>query len=120
MLLGHFFKIIQSEQSNENYLLRIELNSGHPIFEGHFPQMPVVPGVCQIGMLEEILSYLHKSPLTLKKANSIKFLKLIEPPLVNQLYVQIKIEDNPPCYSVVCQYYNESTVFFKLKGDFHG
>jgi len=120
MVLGDFFEIIQLEHINENYLLHIELNIDHPIFRGHFPQKPVVPGVCQIRMLEEILERIYKTPFTLTKANSVKFLKLIEPPFFKDISVQIRVENKHPAYSVACQYYNDSNVFFKLKGDFHG
>lgn len=120
MLLGDFFEIKQLEHSNENYLLQIELNIDHRIFNGHFPQKPVVPGVCQIRMLEEILEHVYKLHFTLKRANSVKFLKLIEPIFFKDLSVQMRVENKHPDYLVVCEYYNASNIFFKLKGDFHG
>ena len=56
MLQGEFFKIISSESipdagpntGTENFRVVVNLDPLHPIYEGHFPQNPVVPGVCQI------------------------------------------------------------------------
>ena len=45
----------------------ILFNANHPIFKGHFEQMPVVPGVCQTQLIKEILQEEIKKNLILSK-----------------------------------------------------
>lgn len=57
----------------------IELNADHEIFAGHFPDAPILPGVCLLEITEKLLStYLQKKvKLTLLK--SIKIVHIIHP-----------------------------------------
>ena len=55
------------------------LNATHPIFTGHFPGQPVVPGACQLQMVEELLSHALGSEYRLVKADQLKFLTPIDP-----------------------------------------
>ena len=55
------------------------LNATHPIFTGHFPGQPVVPGACQLQMVEELLSHALGSEYRLVRADQLKFLTPIDP-----------------------------------------
>ncbi len=98
---------------------RVTFDTDHPIFKGHFPDMPVVPGVCQTQMLPEVLSQALKSDLHLKSAASIKFLSIVDPtknPSLDLIITFTKNEDG--AYNVSAQYKWGETVFFKFKGVF--
>ena len=46
-LLPNFYKVTHSEHINEtDWVVQVMLNPQHAIYSGHFPQQPVVPGVC--------------------------------------------------------------------------
>ena len=55
------------------------LNATHPIFAGHFPGQPVVPGACQLQIVQELLSHVLASEYRLLQANQLKFLTPIDP-----------------------------------------
>jgi 3-hydroxyacyl-[acyl-carrier-protein] dehydratase len=42
-------------------------------FQGHFPERPVVPGVCLVQSVLVMLEKLHGSPVRLKEISSAKF-----------------------------------------------
>ena len=45
-LLPNFYKVTHSEHINEtDRVVQVMLNPQHAIYNGHFPQQPVVPGV---------------------------------------------------------------------------
>ena len=46
MLLNDFFTINETVRSETEIWAELLINSNHIIFEGHFPNQPVVPGVC--------------------------------------------------------------------------
>lgn len=79
MLLGDFYQLVNSTTQENGYRAQVKLNAAHPIFEGHFPGNPVVPGVCQLQMVEEVLSHLTGKKLRLKTTGYVKFLHTINP-----------------------------------------
>ena len=54
MLLNDFFTIRDKVTSETEIWAELIINSNHKIFEGHFPNQPVVPGVCMMQMIKEI------------------------------------------------------------------
>ncbi len=89
MLLKKFYTVIhrsgteeelsQTGIPEERYRFTLELNPAHPVYEGHFSGNPVVPGVCQIQMISELLSVIKGSALRLMNADNVKFLSLMVP-----------------------------------------
>ncbi|MBS1934927.1 MAG: hydroxymyristoyl-ACP dehydratase, partial [Bacteroidetes bacterium] len=55
MLQGNFFTITSIAHENISVKAVLELNPAHDIFKGHFPETPVVPGVCMLQMLKEVM-----------------------------------------------------------------
>ena len=90
MLSGDFFiiKTLQTEDNAASALL--EFNTGHPIFKGHFPGQPVVPGACLLQIVKEVMQTITGMELQLKKAHQIKFLSIIDPVKNNILRIIIK------------------------------
>ena len=68
---------------------RVLINLEDPIFEGHFPGVPVVPGVCMLQMIKELLEDRIGKPLQLLKAGNLKFLAVINPRLNSELSISI-------------------------------
>jgi 3-hydroxymyristoyl/3-hydroxydecanoyl-(acyl carrier protein) dehydratase len=57
----------------------LRINWGHPIFEGHFPGRPVVPGACLLQIVKELVSMALDSEVRLTRADQIKFISMIGP-----------------------------------------
>lgn len=89
MLLNDFYTVIhrsgpetESSQTGiptKRYRFTLELNPGHPVYAGHFPGNPVVPGVCQVQMIHELLSGMQGSVLRLIYADTVKYMSLMVP-----------------------------------------
>jgi 3-hydroxyacyl-[acyl-carrier-protein] dehydratase len=96
MLVGSFYIINELKVEGGEVSAKIELQSHHPIFEGHFPGEPVMPGVTMIRICEEILSESLKIQYRIKESKSIKFLSIINP-IENpslEIFIQFKHQDN--------------------------
>ena len=67
--------------SDGNSLLEanFSLHPEHPIFAGHFPGQPVVPGVCMLQIIKEGLEQALGKKLFLSQAATIKFLSMLVP-----------------------------------------
>jgi 3-hydroxyacyl-[acyl-carrier-protein] dehydratase len=80
MLKNNFFKLTEGIAGNEGvYKTTIAFDKMHPIFSGHFPGLPVVPGVCMMAIVKEILEEAVNRRLRLSQVSNIKFLSLINP-----------------------------------------
>ena len=95
MLKNDFYKVIsKGSTGDKSFKSTILIDKDHDIFKGHFPEIPVVPGVCMMAMVKELLADHINKPLLLKKANILKFLSLINPLQHTQVDVSIKYSEN--------------------------
>lgn len=79
-LLTDFYIVTQSENINEtDWTVKVMLNSKHPVYNGHFPQQPVLPGVCMLQIIKECTEAIYHTALQYKQIASCKFLSAINP-----------------------------------------
>ena len=50
-LLDTYFTIKNHNRIEDTDVIDVELNPQHPVYKGHFPDMPVAPGVCNIQII---------------------------------------------------------------------
>lgn len=129
MLLKDFYSVRQRSkpeeeisktgQTVERYQFTIELNPSHPVYEGHFSGNPVVPGVCQVQMICELLSSVKETAVRLIHADNVKFLTLMVPDknrIINADILVKKMENGG--FSVNATLLMGELTFIKFKGIF--
>jgi 3-hydroxyacyl-[acyl-carrier-protein] dehydratase len=121
MFLNSLYQIKQilTEGNGSKFSVKIELNPSHEIFNGHFPGNPILPGVCMVQIMKELLINYSHCKLILKNAGSIKYLYFIDP-LVNNI-INFNIEmDKTENGDISCKatLNSESVVFCRFKGEF--
>jgi 3-hydroxyacyl-[acyl-carrier-protein] dehydratase len=118
-LLNDFYTIEnQTLLSDGKISATILFNANHPIFKGHFEQMPVVPGVCQTQLIKEILQEEINNNLVLSKGTNIKFMAMITPQQHPKVFVEITYKSESDIYSVDAKLFFDSIIFTKFKGEF--
>ena len=75
MLQNNLYYIIQSEQNI--YTIRFDVS--HPIFAGHFPEHPIVPGACLIQIAEELAAATYGHPVRFTAVRNLRFNQPITP-----------------------------------------
>ncbi|HSN61628.1 MAG TPA: hypothetical protein VLR49_11885 [Ferruginibacter sp.] len=119
MLLNDFFTIDDTVSSATEIWAELRINSNHKIFDGHFPNQPVVPGVCMMQMIKEILEQVIDKKTSLVKAAEMKFLAIINPPENNLVHASIKyVADENGKLNIVASIFKDDLVHFKFKGVF--
>lgn len=88
--MNPFYTVVELMLTDQNLTAKTEIDKTHRIFQGHFPSKPVLPGVCQIQMVSEILEGALKKPLLLNKASRIKFARLVDPNDNAELLIEVK------------------------------
>jgi 3-hydroxyacyl-[acyl-carrier-protein] dehydratase len=118
MLAGKLYTLEQEHTVGEAGTYQVLWNAAHPIFEGHFPGRPVVPGVCMMQTVQELLERLLQKKVLLKKASNMKFLNMIDPvanPKV-EIGVQYKLQEGEIKVTASLKY--EALTFMKFQGTF--
>ena len=119
MLLNDFFHINDLQTEGFDVKATIIINADHKIFEGHFPGHPVVPGVCMMQMLKEIIEQVTQKMTNLIKAHDMKFLALIDPSRNNNIQVSLKYSIETDGSMILnATLYKDELTHFKFKGQF--
>ena len=79
-LEGNFYTVHTIEKGGEGeYTISAELFAGHPIYEGHFPSQPVVPGVCTLTVIRECLGNILGRQVAFTSIKECKYLSALLP-----------------------------------------
>lgn len=117
MLLNDFFTIENMETFGTELKAELVINAGHQIFEGHFPGQPVVPGVCMMEMVKEMVEQVTGKKTNLVKVQEIKFLAVIDPSVNNLVSANIKYAaGGDGSINVVASFFKEELMHFRFKG----
>jgi 3-hydroxyacyl-[acyl-carrier-protein] dehydratase len=118
--LNELYTIITFQEESDNKMTAvIEINRDHDVFKGHFPENPILPGVCSIQILKEILTLKSGKAVILSKASSVKYLSFINPHVNAFINFDIEIKETEDKH-LICNasIYFESITFCRFKGEF--
>jgi 3-hydroxyacyl-[acyl-carrier-protein] dehydratase len=114
-LLGDFFKVNELKSFDKGFAAEVEINAAHSILKGHFPGNPVVPGVCMIEIVKEILEQKEERTFLLSETKNAKFLNILNPEVNPKVTVKCDIADTGDDFirlrTVIC---DDEKVYLKL------
>ena len=79
ILKNNFFTIENQNASDGKAEFRVKLNTENFIYQAHFPNNPITPGVCLIQMAVELFGSLKAAKYTIKTLKNVKFTAPISP-----------------------------------------
>lgn len=92
MLLKDFYKVISLENPiGLKYIATIIVNENHDVFKGHFPENPIMPGVCMMQIIKELSEQITESSLFMQTLTNVKFMALINPFISSELFLEFEI-----------------------------
>jgi len=115
LLLNNLYTIQSVTELEKSIQASVILRADHAIFKGHFPGQPVLPGVCMLEMISEIIGTRLKTGLRIKSAPLIKFLYMIDPEKDPLIHFEIKYEITSDGTSVQGSIFSDSRVFMKFQ-----
>ena len=93
MLLTDFYKIDHTKQGDSGTLFHIKLNPNHLIYKGHFPNQPVLPGVCALQIIKECAQHLINKKLQYARVALCKFLRVVNPAQCSEITLNISLNE---------------------------
>jgi len=98
---------------------RIKLNKNHDLYNGHFPNNPITPGVIIIQITKEIMEEALDFDLLLKEIINIKYISPINPLINNSLLFKIYMQKKNNSIIVNNNImFENSQIAVKFKGKF--
>jgi 3-hydroxyacyl-[acyl-carrier-protein] dehydratase len=115
MLLNDFFFVDDWQPGDGLARAILRINWGHPIFEGHFPGRPVVPGACLLQIVKELVSMALGNEIRLIRAGQIKFISMIGPDEDETVWMNLTWNE---ALQVTAEGMHAGDVCFRFKGSF--
>lgn len=118
MILKDKFYQINALKFEDNVLeATISIDAKHTIYEGHFPNNPVTPGVVQLELVKEILGTHFNRPIHLKSLTTSKFLAVLNPVTTPEATFKMTVvEQEDQSLKVSGQLSNSEGVCLKFSG----
>lgn len=82
---------IDGNGSEARFVARID--ASHPIFEGHFPAQPILPGVCTLAMLRDAVARMEGRPVRFDRIRDCKFTAPVDPRTTDSLELHIAVSE---------------------------
>ena len=113
-LEGSFYNVVSSTPVEGGYVFDLVLAKDHPIYAGHFPGQPVVPGMCTLTIVRECLGNILEKKVMFSSVKECKFLSALIPEeeLSIVMHLMISGED------VSCVIEKGAEPVFKLKAKY--
>ena len=89
-----FYKIFSRNKEENKLTINMQFEFNHSIFNGHFPNQPVVPGVSMIQIIKENMEEYLKTNLTISSTGQLKFLNSIIPAQSDFYTIEINFHTN--------------------------
>ena len=116
-LLNNLYTIVARDFSDNKIKFDIKLDANHFIYQAHFPNEPITPGVCIIQIAKELLEDYLAKQMKIHLVKNVKFLSIISPittPLVSCIYDKIMSEEKSNTYHVQVHLQSNDTPLAKL------
>ncbi|MDR1745826.1 MAG: hydroxymyristoyl-ACP dehydratase [Tannerella sp.] len=118
-MLSDYYQIKNQRTEGDRTVFEIALNPDCRVYRGHFPDMPVAPGVCNIQMVRECVERIAGRPLQLSHITQCKMTTMLTPEQHPDLQIYIhKFEADEPPFPVHATIGRDDEVYFILKAEY--
>jgi 3-hydroxyacyl-[acyl-carrier-protein] dehydratase len=93
-MLLDYYSVSSCRTAEDTTVFEIALNPDSAVYRGHFPGMPVAPGVCNIQMIKECAEQLTGHALQLDYVAQCRMTTLLTPQQYPDLQVRIRLCEN--------------------------
>ncbi len=93
MILHDFYKLKKTSEEGGVHHTSLSINKEHEIYQGHFPDRPVTPGVVLMLLFKEEAERIYGKKLHMQRANNVKFMAVCDPTVDEELILETETEE---------------------------
>ncbi len=117
-ILEGFYTVISTEKHTDLQTdFTIEINANHAIFEGHFPNMPVTPGVVQLEIAKQLIAKMIGHEVVLSKMSACKYTAILNPNQTPTVVFKLNLTPNEEGIKATI-IVEQETVFSKINATY--
>lgn len=113
-LEDHFYRTKETVLTETGFVCTVELFPNHPIYDGHFPSCPIVPGVCTLTIIKEQISLFLQRKIVYKNIKECKFVSSLTPKEGLLITLNVEITGKQ---KVGCIVSHDKQIVLKLKAE---
>jgi 3-hydroxyacyl-[acyl-carrier-protein] dehydratase len=117
MLVNELYTIVSLDQGPNQITCQMRIDATHPVFQGHFPGSPVLPGVIQLEMVKAAISRTLGRAVALYELSTCKFLEVLNPSETPEMTIHIQFKGDEPLEVTASGTHGEKT-YFKARASF--
>ena len=115
--MSDLFTIHHLQTSGNSFSAEVHLDPSHPVFKGHFPGKPVLPGVFLVQIVAEVISKIKGRSFIVQEAANIKFLSIIDPDSHGVITLEGSVLEEPgEILTIDATIRQDQLLFAKMKG----
>jgi len=119
ILKNSLYTIVGKTMKEQAVTYDIQLDASHLIYQAHFPEEPVTPGVCIIQIAKELLEDHLQQQLSIRMVKNVKFVAIISPlqnPRVTYELQKIEADEEAGTFRVTADVHDSisGTAFSKI------
>jgi len=107
-----------SKEEDGKYILPFLINKSSSVFEGHFPEKSILPGVVMIEITKRAMALATNTKLKLKEAGNFKFLRMIDPDGVPNAEIHFSITQVADVWKVKAHISFQNDIYFKANAQY--
>jgi len=107
-------EVLGEQSENAEALLQLRIPEGLAYFSGHFPAVPIVPGVVQIGWAVHFARHCFGLAHPFRQLEAVKFKELMLPGQTPELHLQYAAEAARVrfCFRAASVEYSSGRIYF--------
>ncbi len=117
MLIKDYYSIENSSSDGATTRFQIRLHRACTVYQGHFPEKAVSPGVCNIQMLKELAEQAAGKPLRMGNLQQCRLTTLITPDEYPTLTASIRLEEKEGRYTLRASLGQGEETFLDMKAE---
>lgn len=118
MLIPGLYTIENLKSTEKEIQAKVTLNPLHEIFKGHFPGNPIMPGVCMMQIIKELIEKELSIDLVFKNSSNVKFMAKINPETNPHLQINISYVEEEGILKIKNSSFFEETLALKLSATY--
>jgi len=114
ILKDNFFTIKNQNITDGKAEFRVKLNAENFVYQAHFPNNPITPGVCLIQMAVELFGSLKGTNFSIKTLKNVKFTAPINPLEFSEVDFLIEFTENENLWQIKVLIKEKEITFAKI------
>lgn len=92
-MLDNLYTVTGQRTEGAEHLFGVRLHGAHPLFDGHFPGQPVLPGVCTLAIVRQCVARVEGRKIRFEEIRECKFTAMVDPRTTSELEIRFTATD---------------------------